>query len=123
MSEQRSITVLTDVSLIQCVVQKGYADDIVQAAKLVGAQGATVFYARGMGVKERLGIFSVAIDTEKEVIEVIVSNEQADKVFEAMYLAGHLDTPGKGIITLNRIEKAATYIPREILEKLQKEGQ
>lgn len=37
MTQQREITVLTDVSLIQCIVQKGYADDIVEAAKQVGA--------------------------------------------------------------------------------------
>lgn len=122
MTQQREITVLTDVSLIQCIVQKGYADGIVEAAKQVGAQGATVYYARGMGVKERLGLLGVAIDTEKEVIEVIVSNEQADRVFEAMYLAGDLDTPGKGIILLNRLEKAATYIPKDVLAKLQQEA-
>lgn len=122
MSQQREITVLTDVSLIQCIVQKGYADAIVNAAKQVGAQGATVYYARGMGVKERLGLFGVAIDTEKEIIEVVVSNEQADRIFEAMYLAGDLDTPGKGIILLTRLDKAATYIPKDVLAKLRQEA-
>ena len=49
------IIVLTDVSLITCIVQRGAADNIIAAARAAGAQGATVHYGRGMGVRERLG--------------------------------------------------------------------
>ena len=47
---KRELTVLTDLSLITCIVQRGIADDIVAAAQEVGSQGATIFYARGTGV-------------------------------------------------------------------------
>ena len=117
-SHTRNITVLTDVMLISCVVQRGLADTITDAAKAAGAQGATVYFARGMGFKERLGLFGVAIDAEKEVIQVVVSSEQAERVCESMYLAGDLDTPGMGIMYMSRLEKAATYIPPQVLEKL-----
>ena len=53
---EREITVLTDVALSTCIVQRGEADDIIRAAQDAGAQGATTFYARGSGVRERLGI-------------------------------------------------------------------
>ena len=119
--EARSISVLTDVMLITCVVQRGLADDIVEAAKASGAQGATVFFARGMGVKERLGLLGIAIDAEKEVINVVVSTEQANRIFETMYLAGKLDTPGMGIMYMSRLEKAATFIPQEVIERLEKQ--
>ncbi len=121
--ETRSISVLTDVMLITCVVQRGLADDIVEAAKASGAQGATVFFARGMGVKERLGLLGIAIDAEKEVINVVVSTEQANRIFETMYLAGKLDTPGMGIMYMSRLEKAATFIPREVIERLEKQDE
>ena len=45
----REITVLTDISLITCIVQRGLADTIIEAAREAGAQGATVHFARGMG--------------------------------------------------------------------------
>jgi hypothetical protein len=38
-----------------------------------------------------------------------------------MFIAGNLDTPGMGFIYLTPLDKAATYIPREIAEKLEKE--
>lgn len=115
---QRTLTVLTDASLITCIVEKGQADTIVKAAREAGAQGATVYYARGSGVRERLGLLGVAVEVEKEIINIVVSSEQADYVFEKMYLAGHLDTPGKGFIYTTPLEKAGTFIPPQVLDKL-----
>ena len=112
------ITILTDISLISCVVQRGKADEIVKAAQEVGAQGATVYYARGGGIRERLGLLGLAIEVEKEVITILVANDQIDRIFEKMYIAGNLDTPGMGIMYVTPLEKAATYIPQEIVDRL-----
>jgi nitrogen regulatory protein P-II 1 len=108
---QREITVLTDIALITCIVQRGLADVIIQAAREAGAQGATVYFARGMGIRERLGILGVSVEVEKEIIEIVVSKDQVERVFERMYLAGNLDTPGMGIMYITPLEKAATFIP------------
>ena len=114
---QREITVLTDIVLITCIVQRGVADAITQAAREAGAQGATGYFARGMGIRERLGILGVSVEVEKEVIEIVVSKEQVERVFERMYLAGNLDTPGMGIMYITPLDKAATFIPPEVLKK------
>ncbi len=118
---KREVTVLTDVSIITCIVQRGIADTIVKAAQEAGAQGATIHYAHGEGVRERLGILALAVEVDKEVINVVVAKDQADRIFERMYIAGNLDTPGMGLIYLTPLDKAATYIPTEIAEKLEKE--
>lgn len=116
----RNFTVLTDATLITCIVEKGQADNLVKAAREAGAQGATVFYARGSGIRERLGILGVAVEVEKEIINIVVSNDQADFVVEKMYLAGQLDTPGKGFIYTTQLDKAATFIPSQVIERLEK---
>ena len=114
----REMIVLTDVALITCVVQRGVAEDIIKAAREAGAQGATVNFANGMGVRERLGLLGVAVNVEKEVISIVVSKEQAERVFESMYLAGRLDTPGMGIMYMTPLDKAATFVPPEVMEQL-----
>ena len=111
----RQITYLTDALMITCIVQASQADKVVKAAQDVGAQGATVTYARGTGIRERMGLMGVAIDEQKEMIRIIVSQEQADRVFEAMYLAGDLDKPGMGIMFMNDLDRIATYIPDEVM--------
>lgn len=119
---QRAITVLTDASLITCIVQRGLADKIVQAAQEAGAQGATIHYAQGSGVRERLGIMGLAVEVDKEVISIVVADDQADRIFERIYLAGELDTPGMGIMTMTALDKVATYVPHELVEKLTAES-
>ncbi len=115
---KRDITILTDLELLTCLIQKGQADKVLAAAYEAGAQGATVYYARGSGLKDRLGLLEVAVDAEKEIINIIVSDEQANRVFDAMYLSGELDVPGKGFIYITRLDKAGTFIPHDIVEKL-----
>tara|TARA_R110002072_G_scaffold64_5_gene338 strand:+ start:6267 stop:6626 length:360 start_codon:yes stop_codon:yes gene_type:complete len=114
----RELTILTDVSMITCIVQRGKADAVVQAAQDAGAQGATIYYGYGSGIRERLGILGLAIEVEKEVITILVANEQVDRVFERMYFAAELDVPGAGIIYVSKLEKAATFIPRDVVERL-----
>jgi len=118
----KEIVALTDVALITCIVQRGMAEEVVAEAMKAGAQGSTVFYARGYGVRERLGLLGVAVDVEKEVVNIVVSLEQADRVFERMCVAGKLNTPGMGFMYMTKLDKAATYIPPEALEKLAKAG-
>jgi nitrogen regulatory protein PII len=120
---RRSITLLTDVRLITCIVQRGLGDTIVDAAQEAGAQGATVSYAKGSGVRERLGILGVAVEVEKEVVNIVVSSEQLETVFNNIYLAGQLDTPGMGFMYITPLEKAATYIPEELLEEIERKHQ
>ncbi len=117
----RQITYLSDVYLITCVVESGNADKIVKAASAVGAQGATINYAKGTGIRDRLGLIGVTIDEQKEVIRIIVSKEQSNRVFESMYLSGDLDTPGKGIMWMSKLDRVATYIPQDVLKRVENE--
>lgn len=114
----RDVVVLTDVMLVTCVVQKSMADGIVRACRDAGAEGATVYYARGSGVRERLGVLGVAVEVEKEVINVVVATDQVDRIVEVMYLTGKLDVPGMGILYVTRLEKAATHVPENLLRRI-----
>jgi len=115
--KKREMVVLTDVSLITAIVQRGKADKVVEAAQEVGAQGASIHYSHGRGVRERLGILGLVVEAEKETIQIIVSSDQANRVFESIYRAGDFDIPGMGFMWVTPVEKAATFVPEDILEK------
>ncbi|QEP44409.1 P-II family nitrogen regulator [Ectothiorhodospiraceae bacterium BW-2] len=115
---KKEIVILTDVALITAAVPKGHADAVVQAAQEGGAQGASIHYAFGRGVRERLGILGLTIDAEKEVINIVVSSDQVDHIVDRIYSAGRFDTPGMGFLWVTPVEKAATFIPADILNKI-----
>ncbi|NKB32734.1 MAG: P-II family nitrogen regulator [Pseudomonadales bacterium] len=114
----RDFTVLVDVSMITCIVQRGKANEVVQAAQNAGAQGATIYYGYGSGVRERLGLLGLAVDVNKEIITTLVADDQVDLIMEQMFCVGELDVPGAGMIYVTKLEKAATYIPEEIVERI-----
>jgi len=113
---KRKVNNISEVALITCVVQKGLADTINTSLMEVGVQGSTVHMGIGTGVRERLGILGVAVDVEREVISVMVPQDQTDRIFERMFLAGRLDTPGMGYIYVTPLLQAATYIPPNLLK-------
>ena len=100
----------TKLNLITCVVQRGKADKVWAAARQAGAGGATIHFARGMGVRERMGLLGVAIAPEKEVIVVVSFPAQTEKIFQAIVKAGQLDVPGQGIVFTQPIDHCAGLI-------------
>ena len=119
----KNITYLTDVFLLTCVVQSGFSDVIFKAALSVGTSaGAISHHARGIGVRERLGILGIAVEADKEVVSILVSSEQRDLVFDIIYRAAGLDVPGRGFIYMTQLEKVSTYIPKSMMDQLDKGG-
>jgi nitrogen regulatory protein PII len=116
------ITYLTDVALITCVVAAGRGDAVIQAAQAMGAAGALVYHARGIGARERLGLLGIAIEAEKDVVSILVATDYQDVVFEAIYRAAELHVPGAGLAYITPIEKMATYVPREIRQRITGQG-
>jgi nitrogen regulatory protein PII len=99
--------------MIMAVVQRGKADDIVSVAIRSGAPAATVFYGRGRGIRERLGLLGLAIQPEKEVIMIVVEEWLVDRVAEGMVKAGNLDQPGVGFMFVVPVDRAVGMLEAE----------
>ena len=117
---EHEITYLTDVAMLTVVVQAGRAEDILKAAREIGAvTGAFGFRANGIGARERLGILGVAVEAEREVMSILVATDQTEAVIDHLYRGGRLDTPGAGYIYVTPLEKVAAYIPKSMRERLE----
>lgn len=86
-----------EYDLIVTVVNRGFADQVIDAAKEGGAGGGTIFYARGSGIHEVEKFFSVSIQPEREVILSLVRHAQTQQVMHAIIAAAGLMTEGKGL--------------------------
>ncbi|MCM1368652.1 MAG: P-II family nitrogen regulator [Roseburia sp.] len=88
---------MTKYELILCVVNTGFTETVMEAAKEKGARGGTVFHARGTANKEAEEFFHITIQPDKEVVMILVPNEIKDDVLHAVYQAAGLKTAGQGI--------------------------
>ena len=82
---------------IICIVNAGFSDAVMDAAKEAGARGGTVFRARGTADKEAESIFHIAIQPDKEVVMILVPCALKNDILHALYKAVGLKTPGQGI--------------------------
>jgi nitrogen regulatory protein PII len=99
-----------DYHLLTCIVERGRAERIADEAIRAGAQGATIFPARGKGVRERLGPAGGLIDPEKEVILIVTRKEETQRVFDIVVKAAHLGEPGRGFAYLQPVQQAVGFL-------------
>lgn len=82
---------------IFCIVNSGYSEAVMDAAKRLGARGGTVINARGTANKEAENFFHITIHPEKEIVMILVPKKIKDGVLHALYQEVGLDTAGQGI--------------------------
>ena len=82
---------------IFCIVNSGYSDVVMEAAKKLGASGGTVINARGTAPKDAESIFGITIEPEKEIVMILVPSSIKASVLHALYQEAGLDTAGQGI--------------------------
>ncbi len=83
--------------LIMCIVNTGFTDVVMDAARDKGARGGTVIHARGTANKEAEEFFHISVQPDKEVVMILVPSEIKDDVLHAIYQAAGLKTAGQGI--------------------------
>ncbi len=83
--------------MILCVVNAGYSELVMDAAREEGARGGTVIHARGTANKEAEQFFHIAIQPDKEIVIILVSSDIKDKVLHAIYQNAGLKSEGMGI--------------------------
>lgn len=92
--------------MILCIVNAGFSDKVMDAAKAAGAGGGTVIHARGTANKEAEAFFHISIQPEKDVVMMIVPSKIKDNVLKAIYEKAGLETEGQGIAFSMPVSKA-----------------
>lgn len=83
--------------LIVTIVNRGFADDVMQSAKKAGAFGGTVLNARGTGAQNDKKFFGTVIEPEKEMVLILVEHEKRTPMMEAITADAGLAKDGMGI--------------------------
>lgn len=88
---------MTKHELILCIVNTGFSETVMDAAKDKGARGGTVLHARGTANKEAEEFFHITVQPDKEIVMILVPTKIKDDVLHAIYQSAGLKTDGQGI--------------------------
>ncbi len=83
--------------VIFCIVNSGFSDVAMDAAKKAGARGGTVFNARGTGAQEAEAFFGISVQPEKEIVMIVAPTEDHEKILQCLYDEVGLNSHGQGI--------------------------
>ena len=103
--------------MIMCIVNAGFSETVMEAAKSAGARGGTILNGRGTANKEAESFFHIAIQPEKEVVMILVDKEIKDAVLHALYQKAGLDTMGQGIAFSLPVDEVVGLTPWKVVDK------
>ncbi len=85
-------------SLIVAIVNQGYSEAVMDAAREAGAGGGTVVHSRRLGDTEAMSFWGLSIQEEKEIVFIVAGKEQKLKIMQAIGEKCGVHKEAKGIV-------------------------
>lgn len=85
--------------LIVVIVNEGFEEEVMSAARNAGARGGTIFNARGTAQQQDLvKALGLNIHPNKEIIFILTTETDRDNIMTAIKSSAGLSTKGAGIL-------------------------
>ena len=85
--------------LIVAIVNHGFEDEVMTAARSAGARGGTVFNARGTAnADDEVKFLGITLHPNKEIIFILTEQKTKVAIMQAIKERAGLATPGAGIL-------------------------
>ncbi|MBQ4269092.1 MAG: P-II family nitrogen regulator [Clostridia bacterium] len=79
------------------IVNNGFSEVAMDAAKACGAKGGTILHGRGTASKEAENFFKITIQPDKEIVLILAKSELVDGILKGLYSAIGSSTEAQGI--------------------------
>jgi len=94
--------------LVLCIINAGYSQNVMEAARAAGAKGGTIIRARGSANPEAEEFFNIGIQSDKELLMILVPADIKDEVMKNIYNEGGLAKEAKGIVFSVPVTRTST---------------
>ncbi len=84
-------------SLVITIINRGFADKVMDAARDAGARGGTIIYGHGAGLHEAETFFGISIHPEKELVLILAETETKNAIMQAIAKKVGMTAEGAGI--------------------------
>ncbi len=94
--------------LVLCIVNAGFSQNVMEAARAAGAKGGTVVRARGTANPESEEFFNITVQPEKEMVMILARKESKDDIMHAIYKACGPASDGQGLVFSLPVNRTTT---------------
>jgi nitrogen regulatory protein PII len=96
-SEDMAATCKAPYHLVVTVISSGYFEKVMEVARAAGATGGTAIHARGLGSQKAMKYLGITIHPEKELVLILVKQENRLAIMETITRELGLNMAGMGI--------------------------
>lgn len=99
-SQQKEVTTVSDIKsvMIAAVVNQGYSDEVMNAAKSAGAVGGTVLHSRRIGDEKVMKSWGFGVQEEKEIVLIVTNIQNKLKIMQSISEKCGIRTDAKGTV-------------------------
>ena len=87
-----------EYELVLSILNRGYTDRVMEAARSAGAKGGTVISARRVGYEDTQNLLNFTLQPEKEIVAILVPKTEKRAVMQAINHSAGLKTECRGIL-------------------------
>ncbi len=85
-------------SMIMVIVDHGYSEDVMQAARFAGATGGTVLNSRRCGSEEAIRFWGISVQEEREILIILAGKNDKLKIMEAIGEKCGMQSKAHGVV-------------------------
>lgn len=86
------------LDMVAVIMERGYTNLAMDAARKAGARGGTVIAARGIAEDEVKHFFGIEIQAEREIVFLVVKSEERQAVMTELMKAVGMNTRSHGLV-------------------------
>ena len=87
-----------EYSMIMAIVNQGFSEEVMNAARPAGASGGTVFHSRRVGMQEAMKFWKISIQEEREVVLILARNENKLGIMQEIGKQCGMKSKAQGIV-------------------------
>jgi hypothetical protein len=111
---ENSVEQQFEYELILAVANRGYNQEVMDAARAEKASGGTIINARGFALSDEATFFGLSLQPEKELIVILTPSERKAGIMKAIAEKAGPETPAGAItisLPVSDVEGLQPYLP------------
>lgn len=105
-SDGKEELIMSDIKrvMIAAVINPGFSDTVMQAAKTAGARDGTIIHGRGVSDEESINQWGLGLQEEKEIVMIVAEADKKVAIMEAISEKCGINTEANGFVTAMPID-------------------
>lgn len=105
---ERSFAAMSECNyvMILTIVDQGFSDDVMSAARSAGATGGTVFNSRRLSSQETMQFWGLRVQEEREIVAILAEAEHKVAIMQAISQACGIHSQAHGTVLSLPVDQA-----------------